>query len=132
MHRLLLQVPWPEEFSQFQEDQKAIFLCRAENFYQMYYTQQIKRKKLIWLHSECVQETRTITRNRFPRVKSSGLLIGRITSSWSAFLTSSRAPMSSNFTPISPGGTTDETKLLSNSSFARLCYKICMIKINKR
>jgi len=124
LHQLLLQVPSPEGFSQFQEDQKVRFLCRAEKFPQIYYTQQKKITKLIWLESECIQETGTITRNRFPWEKSSGLLIGRITSSWSAFLTSSRAPMSSNFTPISPGATTAETKLLSNSSFARFCNHI--------
>lgn len=93
-------------------------------YLQIYYTRQKKRTKLILLHSESIQETRTITRNRFPWEKSSGLLIGRITSSWSAVLTFSRAPMSSNCTPISPGGTTAEMKLLSNSSFARLCYQI--------
>ena len=74
------------------------------------------------------------TRNKFPWEKSSGLFMGRITSSCNAFFTSSRAPMSSNLTPISPGGTTAETKLLSYSSLARLYHKythklfICSLK----
>jgi hypothetical protein len=38
-------------------------------------------------------------------------------------LTSSSAPMSSNLTPISLGGTTAEMKLRSYSSFAKICSK---------
>lgn len=64
------------------------------------------------------------TRNKFPLEKSSGLLIGRITSSFNAFFTFSRAPISSNLTPISPGGTTAEIKLLSYSSFAMFYHNV--------
>lgn len=81
-----------------------------------------RRTKLIW---EWIYiRKRSITRNRFPWVKSSGLLIGRIISSSSAFFTCSRAPMSSNFTPISPGGTTAEMILLSCLFSGRYCYHI--------
>lgn len=61
------------------------------------------------------------TLNKLPWEKSSGLLIGRATSSSSVLLTSSSAPISSNFTPISSGGTTEDMKLRSYSSFAKFC-----------
>lgn len=55
-----------------------------------------------------------------------------MTSSFKAFFTSSRAPISSNFTPISPEGTTAETKLLSYSSLARFCgFYLCYRRRNK-
>lgn len=80
---------------------------------------------------QTLEKIRINTRNKFPREKSSGLLIGRMTSSFNALFTSSRAPISSNLTPISPGGTTAETKLLSYSSFARFCSNLYMLKVKQ-
>lgn len=51
-----------------------------------------------------------------------------MTSSFKAFFTSSRAPMSSNLMPISPGGTTAEIKFVSYSSFARFYHSFHMLE----
>lgn len=67
---------------------------------------------------------RGFTRNRLPREKSSGLLIGSDTSSFNVLFTSSRAPISSNLTPISSGGINAETKFFSNSSLVIVCRKV--------
>lgn len=72
------------------------------------------------------------TRSKFPWEKSSGLLIGRMTSSFKAFLTSSRAPTSLNLTPISPGATTADTKLLSYSSLAKFWWYLYPIWISTK
>ena len=71
------------------------------------------------------------TLNKFPCENNSGLLIGSVTSSFNVLFTSSRAPISSNFTPTSSGGTTDEIKLLSYSSSARLCSKLEAVQNHK-
>lgn len=64
------------------------------------------------------------TRSRFPREKSSGLVIGRMTRSCNVFFTYSWAPTSSNLTPISSGRTTAESKARSYSPLAKLCTKL--------
>lgn len=84
----------------------------------------VRRNFILDQQTKGLGNSRYHTRNKFPWEKSSGRFIGRIASSCKAPFTFSRAPMSSNLTPISPGGTTDETKLLSYSSFARLCYDL--------
>lgn len=63
-----------------------------------------------------------VTLVNWPLQKSSGLCSGSITNSFKVSLTFSRAPISSNVTPISSGGITSARSFFSNSFSVTTSY----------
>lgn len=63
MHQLLLQVPWPEGFSQFQEDQTVIFLCKAGKGFFKFITHNKRREKI----DLATLRMHTRNRNQYPQ-----------------------------------------------------------------